>query len=99
MAAKRTREDKDQKEKVILRLLEEGHSTEEIAQRLGYKDRDSVGKYMRRRGYKWNEEEKTYQLPEEGKEGNKDHTDNIDTDNIAANHATPGNTKKRRAQE
>lgn len=50
----------DEKEKTILRLLEEGHNTKEIAQRLGYKDRDSVGKYMRRRGYSWNKEKEKY---------------------------------------
>ena len=71
MAVQRTREDKDEKEKVILRLLEEGYNTAEIAQRLGYKDRDSVGKYMRRRGYEWDEKEETYLLPGGEKHNNK----------------------------
>jgi len=37
----------------ILYLLDEGYSTSEIANKLGYKRSDQVSQYLRRSGYRW----------------------------------------------
>lgn len=41
------------KEEKILKLLADDYNKHELAEVLGYKNMDSVGKYMRRRGYVW----------------------------------------------
>ena len=46
------------------------------AQEQRYKDRDSVGKYMRKRGYEWDEKEETYLLPGGAKHNNKSESGN-----------------------
>lgn len=51
----------------ILYLLDEGYSTSEIANKLGYKRSDQVSQYLRRSGYRWDKNEKkfTMEIPDD----------------------------------
>jgi len=46
----------------ILYLLDEGYSTSEIANKLGYKRSDQVSQYLRRSGYRWDKNERKFTM-------------------------------------
>ncbi len=73
----------DRKVKLVLDSLAQGRSLDEVAEDLGYASSQSVGQYMRRRGYRWDRDAGTY-LPADdpgvhnpgdgGRCGHYDHT-------------------------
>lgn len=50
----------DERAEAIVRMFAQGRSAKEVAKVLGYGNHESVGQYMRRRGYRWDPRLRNY---------------------------------------
>ncbi len=80
----------------ILSLLDEGYSATEIADQLGYKRSDQVSQYLRRSGYRWDNNKKKFlkENPDKKETGNQEKREEVKPEQIINDFKNGNDPKK-----